>query len=308
MFSNSEMHLITQVFLLLELMMFTYQAWYYFSWPKDKNRLWYLILLALLIIYNLTGGLFPDPKISWISIRLQNIIAYGSGFFVGSYIPYYFYKSFDIEKLRFHALYGVPTFLILPYVISLVVFYAINGNLDKAIMYGMILPFFYSLVILWAILKAIQYKFKEKQAACQSSMGSEMLVVYCAVVPWASMSVLSFIGASQSVEAVISNSGFVVVTIMFMIKSGRDARMEHHSLMKLTKMQQADFNRQCSLHGLTKREAEIAALYCQGLIYRDIANALFISKNTVDTHVQNIFLKTGANKRIELLQQLGNQN
>ena len=138
---GTEMHIVTFVFAILESVMFFYQFIYYLSRPQDESRLWYLILLFLLIVYNITGGLFPDPKIN-IPIITQNIIAYGSGFLVASYFPYYFYRGFKLKQLRFHALYGVPLFLIAPYLIFFVIVYSVNGNLDFAIRYGIIVPFF----------------------------------------------------------------------------------------------------------------------------------------------------------------------
>src|SRR5690606_36464184 len=99
-------------------------------------------------IYNITGGLFPDHNIN-IPIANQNSIAYGSGFLMASYIPYYFYKAFGLDTLRFHAIYGVLLFFILPFLIFFVVVYSINNNLDYAFKNGVIIPFFYAFVILW---------------------------------------------------------------------------------------------------------------------------------------------------------------
>ena len=84
---GTEMLLITLIFAVLEIVMFFYQFIYYLSRPQEKQRLYYLILLFLLIVYNITGGLFPDPNISF-SIVAQNSIAYGSGFLMASYFPY----------------------------------------------------------------------------------------------------------------------------------------------------------------------------------------------------------------------------
>ena len=103
---GTEMLLITFIFVVLESVMFFYQFIYFLSRPQEKQRLYYLILLLILIIYNITGGLFPDSDID-IPIVTQNSMAYGSGFLMASYIPYYFYKGFGLDTLRFHAVYGV---------------------------------------------------------------------------------------------------------------------------------------------------------------------------------------------------------
>jgi len=49
--------------------------------------------------------------------------------------------------------------------------------------------------------------------------------------------------------------------------------------------------------GLTRREAEILALIAQGLNNTEIAGELFLSGNTVKTHINRIFAKTGSRDR-----------
>jgi DNA-binding NarL/FixJ family response regulator len=51
--------------------------------------------------------------------------------------------------------------------------------------------------------------------------------------------------------------------------------------------------------GLTGREVEVLRLIAAGHSNRAIAQALFISPNTVLHHVSNIFTKTGAANRAE---------
>ncbi|XHR95547.1 hypothetical protein ACFJIV_02240 [Mucilaginibacter sp. UC70_90] len=113
---GTQIHIVTFLFILLETGMFIFQFFYYLFRPKDMQRKLYLILLGLMLFYNITGGLFPDPKIN-IPISLQMMVAYGSGFLMAAYFPFYFYKAFELDSLRWHALYGVPLFLFLPYVI-----------------------------------------------------------------------------------------------------------------------------------------------------------------------------------------------
>jgi DNA-binding NarL/FixJ family response regulator len=49
--------------------------------------------------------------------------------------------------------------------------------------------------------------------------------------------------------------------------------------------------------GLTRREAEILTLIARGRTNTEIADALFLSHNTVKTHVSHIFTKTGSRDR-----------
>jgi hypothetical protein len=45
------------------------------------------------------------------------------------------------------------------------------------------------------------------------------------------------------------------------------------------------------LSTLSKREKQVLEAYCRGLEFKDIANELFLSKNTVTTHMGNIYRK-----------------
>jgi DNA-binding CsgD family transcriptional regulator len=55
--------------------------------------------------------------------------------------------------------------------------------------------------------------------------------------------------------------------------------------------------------GLTDTEHRIAALIAQGLTNREIASAMFVTGNTVQTHVRHIFQKLGVRSRTELAAQ-----
>ena len=59
---------------------------------------------------------------------------------------------------------------------------------------------------------------------------------------------------------------------------------------------------------LTRREREIAVLVASGLSNREIASRLFISKRTVDAHVEHIFAKLEISSRVKLTLWLRAQN
>lgn len=296
------MHVVTLIFIVLELLMFVFQLSYYLIKPQDKYRRWYLILLLLLIFYNITGGLFPDPEIN-IPINIQNIVAYGSGFLMASYFPYYFYKAFDLRLLRFHAIYGVPLFLLLPYLVFFVIAYSFTNNLDLAIKYGVIVPFFYSFVVLRAILIAIRTHYKENR---NHNYYIEEIAVYCAIVPWAAMVPITFFHFSQFVEVLFTNLGFLIITGMFIFKSVMRARKENALLaeLDLVAIDPELITKICKTYGLTNRETEIALLVCERLKYKEIAEKLFISERTVNKHIENIFIKADATTRAELIQKM----
>lgn len=58
------------------------------------------------------------------------------------------------------------------------------------------------------------------------------------------------------------------------------------------------------LDRLSKREKDIARLLADGKSNEEMATKLFLSVNTIKTHVHNIFLKTGVESRTELISKM----
>jgi DNA-binding NarL/FixJ family response regulator len=52
---------------------------------------------------------------------------------------------------------------------------------------------------------------------------------------------------------------------------------------------------------LTERECEIAALLLRGRTYKMVANELYLSENTVKTHIKNIYSKLNIRSKAELV-------
>lgn len=293
-----EMHLVTFCFAALELLMLVFLFPSYLYKPQNTYLKWYLILLSLLVIYNVTGGLFPNPAYS-IPLFIQNVLAYGSGFLMASYFPFYFYKAFDLKLLRWHALYGVLFFLIIPYLAAFVIYYAIYGDLNFALKWGLIPPFIYSIVLLWVILRAIRVAYNEHK---NKGHYLEEITIYCAVFPWSALTVIAYFGFSQVTEALFTNLGFLAITIGFMLRTVRQGRLDYQSLkLSADEAFSLIFEANCSRYGLTKTEISITEWLYQGLSNREIANKLFKSEDTVKKHVHNIFRKIGIRNRTALI-------
>jgi DNA-binding CsgD family transcriptional regulator len=299
---GTEMHVVTFIFSALETGMLIFLLPGYLSRPDDNARGWYLVLLALLITYNVTGGLLPNSDYP-IPIYVQNIIAYGSGFLMASYFPFYFYKAFNLKLLRFHAIYGVPIFLLLPYLLFFVISYSFHQNLSLSIKYGIIIPFFYSIVLLWAILRAIRVAYRNRRS---KYFYMEEIFVYLAVAPWASMTVIAYFKFSQLTEALSTNLGFLAVTGMLILKSVRQDRNALNKLKEITVkgIRPEQFEENCIHFKFTAREIQVISLLHKNLSTAEIANRLHIAERTVTTHIQNMMVKTDTHSRLELLRKL----
>lgn len=297
---DTEMHVVTFIFIVLESLMLFYQVVSFINKPSCKNRLYFIVLLFLLVIYNLFGGLFPDPTLS-IDIVTQNILAYGAGFAMAGYFPYYFYKGLDLPEMRFHAQWGIWLFLFAPFVLFIVVEYSITKDLDDAVKHAVIIPFVYAIIIVVTMFMAIRKKFMK-----QHDWISEEYLTYLAVLPWISLPIISYYQLPQIIEVLPTNFGLIIIAIIFVRNDIIQAWEEDRQRAKDADKGYLDtiFLESCKAFQLTQREIEIANLIRDGYKYKDIAASLFISERTVTKHVQNIFSKTSVSSKIDLIKTL----
>jgi signal transduction histidine kinase/DNA-binding NarL/FixJ family response regulator len=225
---GTEMHVVTFVFSALEIVMFFYQLIFFISRPTDKSRLRYLILLFLLIVYNIVGGLLPDQNID-ISVQLQNCISYSTGFLMAAYFPYYFYKGFDLKNLRFHTYYGWFIYLFIPYVLFVYLYYR-TDDLEYAAKIAMSFPIVYSLILFYSITKSVIGKYKENK---DKPDVMEMIGLYIAYSSWFGVPIVTYFQASQAYEYLCSNTGFFVMTVLFVRKTVHQQRYEYNKLQEL---------------------------------------------------------------------------
>lgn len=319
---GTEMHWATFGFICLELFILFYLILYRLSRPDDTATLMNIFLLVLLIAYNVTGGLLPDVKMPG-SFFLQNCIAYATGFITPCYFPYYVYKGFGLERMQFHAYRGVYFFLVLPYIVFVIVF-AITGDLEDAKSI-LIVPTLYALWVLYSLWKAIRYKYKNDFSTCRSRL--ELIILFLSIAPWLGLPVIAYFDYDQTVEASITNAGFLLMMALHLHRNVIQLKFEHKRLLESEeKLSTYDerlkqeiakytserekmtieerFVKSSELYQLTKRETEIARLICTGLTHKAIGEALFISEKTVGKHAQNIFEKVRVSNRMELCQKL----
>jgi signal transduction histidine kinase/DNA-binding NarL/FixJ family response regulator len=246
---HTELHIITFLIILLEMVFFCHQIIYFLSRPSDKNRLYFLILLYLLIQHNLIGGLLPDPNIP-IPTIVQNIIAYGVAFAMAMYFPYYFYKAFKLEKMKFYAYWGNILFLFAPFVLLFITPYYLTNDFAFSRKLAMIVPFIYTLSFLYSLRYAINARNRDLK---NTRSKKDILGMYIAVILFGFLPVIAFFetnlngwlrpilhfhNGSQVVEILTTNSGLLVMTFLFIRQTVTQARNEYNQLLTSEKQLQ----------------------------------------------------------------------
>lgn len=320
---GTQMHYVTFGFICIETVILFYLVIHWLARRDDKASYLNIILIILLLIYNVTGGLLPDPNMPG-SFFIQECIAYGTGFITPCYFPYFVYKGFDLEKMRFHTKRGVWYFLVIPYLLFVGIF-AITGELANA-QNLLIIPVLYALWVILSLYKAIRFKYQgdfSKRGAKE-----ELIILLFSITPWLGLPIIAYFDLSQPIEAVTTNSGFLLL-LAFHLKRNVQLLKEEHQRLIESEMRLRTWNERlqeevekrtkeiermsteqrimenCDHYTLTNREREIVRLLCRGCTYKQIAEDLYIAERTVAKHIQNIFVKVGVSNRVELCNKLG---
>jgi len=221
------MHIVTFIFVSIEIVIFFYLMIYKLARPDDKITFLNIILIFLLITYNITGGLLPDPNMPG-SFFTQEVIAYATGFITPCYFPYYVYKAFGLEKMKFHAYRGVFLFLVIPYIIFIIVF-AVSGSLQTA-QNVLILPVLYALWVIFTLIKAIKYKYGNLLTSKESK--EEVAVLFLSLTPWVGLPIIDYFELGQVVEASVTNTGFLLLLGLQVSRHIKQTRIEHQRLIE----------------------------------------------------------------------------
>ena len=223
---GTQMHIITFLFVRIEAVILCYLLIYRLARPDDKTAYLNIILIFLLEVYNITGGLLPDKNLPG-SYFIQMAIAYGTGFITPCYFPYYVYKAFGLEKMKFHAYKGVFFFLIAPYMLFVIVF-GITGDLNLA-KDLLILPVAYAVWVIASLVKSIKYKHQGNFKKSESK--EELTVLFLSLTPWVGLPIIDFLNLGQGIEASITNIGFLLLFALQLKRHIADLRTEHERLV-----------------------------------------------------------------------------
>lgn len=301
-FMGTQMHMVTFTITVFEAVMLLFQIIYFLERTSDKKRLLYLILLVFLILYNLSSGLFPDENIP-IPVMLQTIVAYLFAFSTSMYFVYYYYKAFNLKRLRFFATFGSLIFLFAPFVFLFVLPYYLTGNLVLSRKLAVVIPFLYGISFIVATTRAFIFKFREREYSDKTKF-ELVIAAYIALLCWVTLPVIVFFGDFQVIEHSLTNSGFLIMTIVYVRSSIHQSRKEYNMLLDRVHSLEHLVESNCGKFKLTSRESEIVRLIMKGHSYKIIASDLNISEKTVAKHVSNIFAKVSATNKVELINKL----
>ncbi|GAB1446430.1 hypothetical protein MASR2M41_22070 [Flammeovirgaceae bacterium] len=301
-FLDTKMHLVTFSITAFEVVILFFQVIYFLQRTNDVRRLLYLVLLVLIILYNITSGFLPDENFP-LPIALQNVMAYLVAFSTSMYFVYYFYRAFNLRRLRFFATFGSLVFLFAPFIFLFVVPYYLTGDLELSRQLTVVIPFFYGVAFIVATTRAFIFKFREREYSERSKI-ELVLAAYIALLSWVTLPIIVFFGDYQALEHSVTNSGFLIMTIVYIRSSIYQSRKEYKLLLATSKRNGYEIDLNAKRFNLTLREIEIVKLISTGLTYRQIGGELNISQKTVARHVSNIFAKVGAANKVEMINRL----
>lgn len=106
---------------------------------------------------------------------------------------------------------------------------------------------------------------------------------------------------------------FIILVILPLLHKHLSILLKNHvflaALYDMTPIKQEEAIDNFTMLGpLTERESEIAALLLKGRTYKMIANELYLSENTIKTHIKNIYSKYNIQSKAELINLLMQKN
>ncbi len=308
---GTEIHLFIFFILLIEFVFFLFQILYFLARPNDKQRRWFLLLLFFVVYYNTVSGFLPDKNITYISIELQNVIAYSGGLFLSFYLPFYIFKSFRLKTLKFYAYWGSPLFLLMPFMMCFILPYYVTGDLNLSRKLVVIVPFVYALSFIYSLSKAL---YSDYAYLIKIFSKIEVLGIYITVILWTALPIIVYFDGSQLIENTVVNIGFLLLIIIAIRKNIKLSRQEYEMLTASKAvslipkvnigLNENQFQKNCIDFNLTAREIQMVHYLAKGYTYKEIAEELFISDKTVARHISNIYAKTDVSQRADLLEKL----
>lgn len=280
---GTQMHLVTFIFVSIEVVIFFYLIIIRLARPDDQTVPLNIALIFLLLVYNISGGLLPDPKLPG-SEFWQLAIAYATGFITPCYFPYYVYKAFGLAKLKFQAYAGAYLFLIIPYLLFVAVF-AWTGDI-KIAQILFIFPVLYGVWLINMLVRSIRYKYNNNLNSKESRQ--ELTVLLLGIAPWVSLPVIAILDLGQAVEASVTNFGFLLLFSLQVKRNIHQIRIEHERLIESeSRLKALNNNLQMEVNKRTQELEKANQLRTKNFInlVHETKTPLTLVKNYLDEYI-----------------------
>jgi hypothetical protein len=301
---GTQMHIVTFLFVSVEIVILLYLVIIRLARPADRTVLLNMVLIFLLLVYNISSGLLPDPKLPG-SLFSQLAVAYATGFITPCYFPYYVYKAFNLERLKFQAYLGVYLFLIIPLIIFIAVF-AWTKDL-KVAQIVFIIPMMYGFWIINLLFRSIRYKYNNNLNSKESKQ--ELIVLLLSISPWVSLPVIDVLNLGQATETSITNFGFLLLFSLQVKRNIKQFRIDHEKLIDSeNKLRSLNTNLQEKVLKRTKELEEANQLKTRNFInlVHETKTPLTLIKNYLDEYINKYgsaaeldIIKSGIDKLAE---------
>lgn len=292
---GTQMHIVTFLFVSVEIVILFYLIIIRLARPADKTVLLNIVLIFLLLVYNISSGLLPDPELPGSQFS-QLAVAYAAGFITPCYFPYYVYKAFNLERLKFQAYVGVYLFLVIPLIIFVAVF-AWTKDL-KVAQNVFIIPLLYGFWIIYLLFRSIRHKYNNNLNSTESKQ--ELIVLLLSISPWVSLPVIDVLNLGQVTETSITNFGFLLLFSLQVKRNIRQFRIDHEKLIDSeNKLRDLNTNLQQEVMKRTKELEEANQLKTRNFInlVHETKTPLTLIKNYLDEYIN----KYGSAEELEII-------
>ncbi|WP_368411681.1 helix-turn-helix transcriptional regulator [Algibacter lectus] len=258
---------------------------YYSNQKTSKEKLRYLYLAILFLLYNVLNGLLPNTSLPG-PLILQYVITYGISTFMCIYLIWYLYQEFNIITPNyFFQVKNLTIILSVSFLLLFIVPYFFSYSLNSSRSLFLILPILLSSIFFIYFIKIITKEVKrQRYFKIQTYLG------LCSILSIVLLPLLTFFGDFQPITQPVVSAAFFLVTTMEI--NSYLYRLKNTHTLKLNVGRQYNF---------TNRENEIALQIIKKNNYKQIAQNMFITYGTVRKHASNIFIKSNCASRKDFI-------
>ncbi len=235
---GTQMHWITFVILIGQVLVLFAQLLFYLSRPNDRSRLRFLILIATFILHNVLAGLLPDPNIP-LSIFIQNILTYGGGIVAAIYLIYYIYVEFRIFPFKFLRAKPLSYIMGVSFLVSFIIPYYFSEDLQFSKRIFLSIALLLSLIFLVHLGSVLLQLFKKKEKKRSKYFKHRVIAGFLGLLSITAMIITVILGDYQGIQQSIMNFGLTAIITTHILEFITHRREEALVLKKLQEKEES---------------------------------------------------------------------